>query len=97
MPPRLPLNCGASENERGVRPPNAKVSTTNAKSTVAKADPVKTPKANAYTEAEDALLLTLVAEHGRADGLRQFVVQNGHRTQYGAECRLYRLTRKAAK
>ncbi|HZJ02333.1 MAG TPA: hypothetical protein VFE20_01410, partial [Thermoleophilia bacterium] len=50
-----------------------------------------------YTEAEDALLLTLVAEHGRADGLRQFVVQNGHRTQYGAECRLYRLTRKAAK
>ena len=53
-------------------------------------------KKNGYEPEEDALLLALVAEHGRADGLRQFVEQNGHRTQYGAECRLHRLTKKAA-
>ena len=55
---------------------------------------VKAKKAPGYTPEEDTLLLALVAEHGRAEGLRQFVEQNGSRTKYSAECRLHRLIKR---
>jgi hypothetical protein len=54
------------------------------------------PKANAYIEAEDTLLLSLVAEHGRAAGIRAFVEQSGRRTRYSVECRYVRLRKAAA-
>jgi hypothetical protein len=88
--------AAVADQHNEVKATGVEADTPTSKPTKAKAKPVKTPKANAYTETEDALLLALVAEHGRADGLRLFVQQNGHRTQYGAECRLHRLTKKAA-